>query len=398
VGPPFRRLVLWGIVAIALHNAEEALTMPAWMERRLPEVAARLGLGDMRPPPAERIYRGLVAVTVVPALCLLAAAARSPPRGAGVYAALAVFGVFLWNALVPHLALTVFLGEYTPGVVTAGLLTLPWGLLSYRRAVAEGLAGRGPALAVLAASAILYALGMLLLWRPYAVAGSTAAVLACLACGAGPGASGPSAGGAPAVLFIGNSLTATNDLPGRFRRIASAGGVEIETSAVTAGGTSLLDHWNAGRAREMIRSRRFSVVILQQGPSTLPESREELTRLAGQFGEEIRRAGGRPALLMVWPLPGQTAAAVSASYRAAAEATESLLIPAGDAWVRARAEAPLVELTGPDGFHPSPLGTELAAAAVVCSLYPAVRPVPVLPLLPAERDLVTRSACAPGGP
>ena len=394
----FPRLLLCGTLVIALHNAEEALTMPSWMQRRLPEVAGRLGLGDLRPPAPGRVYAGLVAVTVAPALCLLAAA-RSRPRSPAIYTALAVVGVFLWNALVPHLALTVLLGEYTPGAVTAGLLTLPYGVFAYRRALAEGFAGRLPALGMLAASAILYPVGMLALWRPFAAGGSTAALLACLACGgAGPDASAPSGGGPAAVLFIGNSLTAANDLPGRARRIASAAGMEIDTGAVTVGGASLLDHWDAGRAREMIRSRRWSVVVLQQGPSTLPESRQELTRLATQFGEEIRRVGGRPALLMVWPLPGQTAEAVSASYRAAAEATGSLLIPAGDAWVRARATDPRVELTGPDGFHPSPLGTELAAATVVCTLYPAVRPAPLLPLEPAQRDLVTRSACSPEGP
>jgi hypothetical protein len=400
VGLPFPRLLRLGILVIALHNAEEALAMPSWLEGRLPEVARRLGLGDVRAPPRDRLYLGLAVVTLVPALNLFGAA-RSRPGRPPIYAALAVIGLFLWNALVPHLALTAVLREYTPGVLTAALLTLPYGVLAYRRAVSQEFATRGKALGVLAGTAILYPLGMLLLWRPFALRGGTAAIVGCLACGGGgaaPAASGAPSGQGPAVLFIGNSLTSANGLPERSRRIAAAAGLEIQTSAVTMDGASLLDHWEAGRARDAIRSRPWSAVVLQQGPSTLPASREELTRLAGQFGEEIRRAGARPALLMVWPLPGQTPEAVSASYRAAAQATGALLIPAGDAWVRARAADPQVELTGPDGFHPSPLGTELAAATVVCSLYPAVRPVPVLPLPPGQRDVVTGAACEPGGP
>ena len=179
--------------------------------------------------------------------------------------------------------------------------------------------------------------------------------------------------------------------------MAAESGTSIDTQSVAVSGASLLDHWNDGRARRAVASRRWTAVVLQQGPSTLPESRAELTRLSALFGEEIRRAGGRPALLMVWPLPGQQAAAVSASYRAAAEATDSVLIPAGDAWVRAAAADPGLVLTEADGFHPSPLGTELAALSVVCTLFPGSRPQPQLSLSEAQRRQLVTAACGPGG-
>jgi hypothetical protein len=38
--------------------------------------------------------------------------------------------------------------------------------------------------------------------------------------------------------------------------------------------------------------------------------------------------------------------------------------PAGEAWRAAWAEDPALPLYGPDGFHPSPLGTYLAALVV----------------------------------
>jgi hypothetical protein len=213
------------------------------------------------------------------------------------------------------------------------------------------------------------------------------------ACVDGRSVAAPDGAGQPAILFIGNSLTSQNDLPRRCTAVAAASGSPVATDSVTIGGASLLDHWNDGRARRAIASRRWTVVVLQQGPSTLPESREELTRLSALFGEEIRRAGARPALLMVWPLPGQQAAAVSASYRAAAQATDSVLIPAGDAWVRATAVDPTLVLTGADGYHPSSLGTELAALSVVCTLLPGSRPQPQLALPEARRGLLAAAAC-----
>ena len=175
------------------------------------------------------------------------------------------------------------------------------------------------------------------------------------------------------VLFIGNSLTAANDLPGRVAALAAAAGHPLRTSAVTLSGASLDDHWQDGRARRAIEDGHWSVVVLQQGPSTRPESRAALVASTRQFASVIRRAGGRPALLMVWPLPGQEAAAVAASYRAAAEANDALLLPAGDAWVAAHARDASLVLVQGDGFHPSALGTAVAALAVECALFPGDR-------------------------
>ena len=63
------------------------------------------------------------------------------------------------------------------------------------------------------------------------------------------------AAAAPArVLFIGNSLTASTDVPGRLAKLARAMGREIVVDAVTANDFSLEDHWQDGRALAMRRS------------------------------------------------------------------------------------------------------------------------------------------------
>ena len=207
---------------------------------------------------------------------------------------------------------------------------------------------------------------------------AAALALLCLAACAGNAPTAPAPGVPPAprptgpsVLFFGNSLTEANDLPGRVRAIAAAGGLGVYTESVTQGNTSLADHWAAGRAQPAIASRRWSFVVLQQGPSTLPASRVDLLRSTETYAAAVNAVGGRTALLMVWPLPGQTTEAVASSYRAAAEATGSLLIPAGEEWVRAREADPTLVLTESDGYHPSVAGTEIAARTVVCTLWRA---------------------------
>ena len=69
---------------------------------------------------------------------------------------------------------------------------------------------------------------------------------------------------------------------------------------------------------------------------------------------------------------------MAASYRAAADATGATLIPAGEEWERARTRKRGLVLTEADGFHPSEMGTEIAARAVVRALWslPREQPAP----------------------
>jgi hypothetical protein len=175
------------------------------------------------------------------------------------------------------------------------------------------------------------------------------------------------------VLFVGNSLTEANDLPAVVASLAETSGRKLETGAVVSGGYSLEDHWASGDAPKEILSGEWDVVVLQQGPSALPESQAHLKLWAPRFAALARRGGARPGLLTVWPESYRRSAlgAVIASYRNAAKAAGAELFPAGDAWRRAWSCDRRLELYGSDGFHPSRLGTYLAALVVYGRLFKA---------------------------
>jgi uncharacterized protein with HXXEE motif len=160
VGCPvtFPKMARWGIGVVALHNAEEALTIPTWLPPRLAQLQSEFRIQPLAAS-SGRLYVGLVLATVVPAIWV-AAARRSAPRTAGAYSVLVLYGVFLANAFVPHLAGALLLAGYVPGAITAGLLVVPFVLGLARRAVADGYATpRGAAFALVAAAAI-YAPGV----------------------------------------------------------------------------------------------------------------------------------------------------------------------------------------------------------------------------------------------
>ena len=134
------------------------------------------------------------------------------------------------------------------------------------------------------------------------------------------------------ILFIGNSLTSANDLPGLVRRLAESDPArQVMISSVTFGNYSLEDHWNRGDAQQAIAGARWDYVVLQQGPSALPESRVLLVEYTERFAGEIQRVGGRPAVYMVWPSLDRESEwdAVTANHQAAAEAVSGVLFPAG---------------------------------------------------------------------
>jgi hypothetical protein len=171
--------------------------------------------------------------------------------------------------------------------------------------------------------------------------------------------------GSDRALFVGNSLTDANELPLIVEALAGAGGHPLAVESITYGGVSLEDHWARG-TQNQITAGSWRFVVLQQGPSALPDSRVNLREWTRRFDAVIRQAGGLTALYMVWPESSRREAFpdVSASYRLAAQDVGGILLPAGDAWLEAWRRDPSLPLYGPDGFHPSVTGSYLAALTI----------------------------------
>jgi hypothetical protein len=167
------------------------------------------------------------------------------------------------------------------------------------------------------------------------------------------------------VLFIGNSLTYVNDLPAMIEAVAAQAGLKgrITCRAVALPDFGLEEHWNDGRALRALQHERWTEVVLQQGPSSLPESERVLRTYAKKFAFEARARGAAVSLYAVWPSLDRIASldAVTQSYAHAAADVDGSLVPVGAGWRAAWRRDPTLLLYGPDNFHPSPLGTYVAA-------------------------------------
>jgi hypothetical protein len=169
------------------------------------------------------------------------------------------------------------------------------------------------------------------------------------------------------VLFIGNSLTYTNDLPGTIAALANSVGDTIRVRSVALPNYALIDHVDGGsNAVDVIRSQKWSMVVLQQGPSTLPLNRDTLVLATQKFDPFIKAAGARSGTFMTWPAsdrPGDFPRVLGSS-QLAAHTVGGVLLPVGQAWLSAWAKDAQLPLYGPDGYHPGELGTYLAALVI----------------------------------
>jgi len=173
------------------------------------------------------------------------------------------------------------------------------------------------------------------------------------------------------VLFVGNSFTARNDLPGLIATLAAASGREFRHRLISAGGASLRAHWNAGDAVNAIRSGKFDAVVLQE-QSTLPVKNavrmHENVRL---FDGAIKAAGARAYLYMTWARRGAPEAqtTISEAYTAIAKEVGATVVPVGLAWQNFLRRHTLPVLHDKDGSHPTPAGSYLAACVFFSAMF-----------------------------
>ena len=199
------------------------------------------------------------------------------------------------------------------------------------------------------------------------------------------------------VLFIGNSFTARNDVPGLIARLAEAHDLRLQHRLISAGGASLRMHWNKGEATATIRRGRYDYVVLQE-QSTLPvKNRARMHENIRLFDEVIRAAGAQTALYLTWARQHapDTQPAITEAYTSIGREIRATVVPVGVAWQRFLSEHDRPALHDKDKSHPTLAGSYLAACvffAVLFGTSPTGTNLDVQGLHPADAELLQRAA------
>ena len=186
------------------------------------------------------------------------------------------------------------------------------------------------------------------------------------------------------ILFVGNSHTYTNDLPGMFFEMAQAGGHGVDVYDLTEGSYTLQRFSDPEDElgeilTDALQSEPWDFVVLQENTNAAVafNAKKDMYPYARKLDEMIKAAGGQTAFLMTWA-PEEGAGAFSremvqgqlaAGYRTIAEELDALLIPGGEVFAKAFEQDEELQLWGEDGQHPSVEGTYLAACTAYALLF-----------------------------
>jgi hypothetical protein len=224
------------------------------------------------------------------------------------------------------------------------------------------------------------------------------------------------------VLFIGNSYTAQNNLPGLFSDIvASTGEPRPMVKSRTPGGRTLRQHLGDPETLKLVDAGDWNVMVLQ-AQSQEPAMAEVNAGIASDFLEggtglcrrfQAGNPGGRILLYQTWARHadlwrvdqraealGADAAAMQSRnrkwYAALADRVPNATVaPVGDAWERNAGLPMPMRLHGNDHSHPTLAGSYLAALVLYGIVYkPATLDVPFRAALPESEATVLQSLAA----
>ena len=192
------------------------------------------------------------------------------------------------------------------------------------------------------------------------------------------------------ILFIGNSLTAANNLPAMIADIADSRGAGVIYEAHTPGGTRLRNHASSKKVLSKLRQQSWDFVVLQEQSQSPGFGDRQLSRdvfpYATRLVEESKKANPDTSVIFYMTMAHRngdpqnqnvspelltyegTQRRINRSYLTMAEDNQALVAPVGEAWRIVREERPDVVLYA-DNVHPNPTGTYLAACVFYATLF-----------------------------
>ncbi|MDM1045332.1 DUF4886 domain-containing protein [Myroides sp. 1354] len=182
------------------------------------------------------------------------------------------------------------------------------------------------------------------------------------------------------VYFIGNSYTSYNNLPALIKSAAQSTGDILTYEQTTPGGSSLQDHMYNQTVTDKINSKAWDYVVLQE-QSQRPALESSYTQpYAAILNDRIKNSSScaKTLFYLTWGHKNGVARnceqglrqfcsyeamddAIYASYMEMATNNAAHVSPVGKVWRTIRQQYPTYELFDRDNYHPSPLGSMVAA-------------------------------------
>jgi len=199
------------------------------------------------------------------------------------------------------------------------------------------------------------------------------------------------------ILFIGNSYTYANDMPGIVAELAKSRGRNTDILSVCAGGKTLEWHLKSKQTIDSLLGSRWDFVILQEQSLRPIEAPEKMISSVEMLADLARRQGAEPALYLTWARQHKPATqdAIDTAYAEAAKLAKARIAPVGPAWQIAISKKKDLCLYTNDKSHPNMQGSYLAACVIYSTLFQeSPEDLPFEPMLDDAKTARLLQKCA----
>ena len=189
------------------------------------------------------------------------------------------------------------------------------------------------------------------------------------------------------VLFIGNSLTFSNDMPKMFQNIAVSFGKSIYVDTVVKGGKSISYHASQKRTYRKIKSRKWNYVVIQGFSLEFAQPKEIIDSITipnlKKIVDSVRfyNPCSKIILYETWGYKlGEETLDSAGDYtqmqqkikkqtKRVADIFRLGICPVGEVWRKVRMTDENIELYKPDNYHPNRTGSYLSACTFYTTIY-----------------------------
>lgn len=177
------------------------------------------------------------------------------------------------------------------------------------------------------------------------------------------------------ILFLGNSHTGNNDVPGLVKSLLESDGTRRKVVTKSYFAPFLNDFSTRPDVVSDLKSGQWNIVVLQ-GAKVSSSHKYNYSQAGGiEVAKAAVKARSRVLLFVEWPRRGWNESEYQLSvYRDIAHATDAEMVPICYAWDVALKAKPSLDLWLPDGNHSNLTGGYLAACSFYYYLEPGSEP------------------------
>ncbi len=179
------------------------------------------------------------------------------------------------------------------------------------------------------------------------------------------------------ILFLGNSHTASHDVPKMVQELIQSNGTRtrVSTKMIMTGFVEQLA--NSKETKAEINSRRWQVLVLQGAKLSNSHKNEYDHSGAVEVAKWGKQAGMKVLLFAEWPRRGWNETDyILKEYREISGPSGARIVPICRVWDRLLSQKPRLDLWAPDGNHSSPLGAFTAACTLAAFIAPTPNQLP----------------------